>query len=227
MRIKFLFAAVCCFSSICLFAQNGQVTVNMGENQAQATVQQQQISAKLKVRAALVDKDLNVKPVPKLRLALRAISHASPELIFATNFDGMAEVDAAPGTYELTSQQPIEFQGHRYSWKVNVTLPPEGSTVDLSIDNAQASDAVTLPARKTDELTALFRQLQPSVVTVWSEFGHGTGFIIDSKGLLLTNQHVIGPSEYIAVQFNEHYKVPAILLASDAQADVAVLWVNV
>src|SRR5262245_36176928 len=56
------------------------------------------------------------------------------------------------------------------------------------------------PQRLRDELSTSFQKLQNAVVTVWSEFGHGTGFFVDDKGLVLTNQHVVGPSEYLAVQ---------------------------
>jgi hypothetical protein len=65
-----------------------------------------------------------------------------------------------------------------------------------------------------------------SVVTVWSEFGHGTGFIVDKKGLILTSQRVIGPSEIITVQFDPQHKVAATLLAADNEKDIAVLWAN-
>jgi S1-C subfamily serine protease len=82
------------------------------------------------------------------------------------------------------------------------------------------------PGRMRDELTTSFNRLKTSVVTVWSEFGHGTGFIIDKEGLILTNQHVVGPSEYIAVQFDQKRKVRAVLLAASAEKDVAVLWAN-
>src|SRR5262249_52887112 len=82
------------------------------------------------------------------------------------------------------------------------------------------------PARLRDELSSGFQRLQNTVVTVWSEFGHGTGFFVDDQGLLLTNQHVVGPSEYLAVQFDEKRKVQARLLAADPTRDVAVLWAN-
>jgi S1-C subfamily serine protease len=82
------------------------------------------------------------------------------------------------------------------------------------------------PRRATDELIVQFKRWQNSVVTVWSEFGHGTGFIVDRGGLVLTNQHVVGPSEYIAIQFDERRKLPAVLLAADPEKDVAVLWTN-
>jgi S1-C subfamily serine protease len=109
----------------------------------------------------------------------------------------------------------------------------------LELKNAGASDAVILAVihskkakgssrreRITDELTTSFQQLQKSVVTVWSEIGHGTGFIFDTDGLVMTNQHVIGPSEYVAVQFDEKHKVLARVLAMDPEKDVAVLWIN-
>lgn len=78
--------------------------------------------------------------------------------------------------------------------------------------------------RVVDEMATKFKDLQNGVVTVWSEFGHGTGFIISNDGLVLTNQHVVGPSEYIALQFNPQRKIRAVLLAADPQRDVAVLW---
>lgn len=82
-------------------------------------------------------------------------------------------------------------------------------------------------SRKGKRMTAAaFRELQASVVTVWTEFGNGTGFIIDDAGLVLTSKHVVGPSEYLAVQFDRKRKIPARLLASDPETDVAVLWIN-
>jgi S1-C subfamily serine protease len=81
--------------------------------------------------------------------------------------------------------------------------------------------------RLVDELSTKFRILKNGVFTVWSETGHGTGFAISSDGLILTNQHVVGPSEYIALQFDEKTKIPAILLAADPEKDVAVLWADI
>lgn len=78
--------------------------------------------------------------------------------------------------------------------------------------------------RVLDEMSAKFQTLRNGVLTVWSEFGHGTGFIISKDGLVLTNQHVVGPSEYIALQFDQQRKIPAVLLSADPEKDVAVLW---
>jgi S1-C subfamily serine protease len=83
------------------------------------------------------------------------------------------------------------------------------------------------PGRIRDDLTDSFKRLQTSIVTVWSEFGHGTGFIIDPVGIIVTNQHVVGPSQYIAVQFDPERRVRAVLLAANAEKDVAVLWADI
>jgi len=93
-----------------------------------------------------------------------------------------------------------------------------------STTGAGSSESKT--KRLKDELTTAFQRLQSSVVTVWSETSTGTGFIIDKDGLVLTNQHVVGPSRYLAVQFDEKRKIPATLLASNPEKDVAVLWIN-
>ncbi len=93
-------------------------------------------------------------------------------------------------------------------------------------NNIRASLLQNKPTRIRDELTSSFKQLQSTVVTVWSDFGRGTGFIFDKDGLVMTNQHVIGPAEYIAVQFDERRKIPAVLLASSAEKDIAVLWID-
>src|SRR5258708_10970475 len=77
-----------------------------------------------------------------------------------------------------------------------------------------------------NDLTEQFKRLKNAVVTVRSESGHGTGFCVDGKGLILTNQHVVGDSEYLAVQFDRTHKIVAKLIAADPQKDVALLSVN-
>ena len=106
-------------------------------------------------------------------------------------------------------------------------LPKRGVPNEILLAMIESDPFGSNLSRKGRRMTAAaFRELQASVVTVWSEFGNGTGFIIDDGGLVLTSQHVVGPSEYIAVQFDRKRKIPAKLLAADPEADVAVLWVN-
>jgi len=182
------------------------------------------------VLAQLVNKNLDLKPVPKLTFSMRPVD-ATRNRSLSTGFDGRFNGELPCGDYVLRTDQSIEFDGKKYSWDVKVSLVPgKISEVELSVDNALTENAPSSVAasngKSKDELADLFRKYEPSVVTVWSELGHGTGFFVNESGLVLTNHHVIGPSEYISVQSDSDHKVRAVLLASDPEKDVAVLWVN-
>ncbi len=205
-----------CATAILLFASLSSLAFCQGE------------PASVRIRAVLVDKDLNQKPVPRLNVNLTSLEDAGAAPASArTSFDGVAEMRVTPGRYRLSTPEGVEFQDSKYSWQMEVTVPAAGLTVELSNDNAQRTAAASEKrAQGGDDLAALFKKYENSVVTVWSEFGHGSGFVIGADGLILTNQHVIGPSRYIAVQFDEKRKVEGKLVAFDAEKDIAVLWAN-
>src|SRR5262249_2270032 len=100
----------------------------------------------------------------------------------------------------------------------------------LAMVRAGGSAAVSKPLndvkRSPDGPTEIFERLQTSVVTVWSEFGYGSGFIIERSGLILTNEHVVGASIYIAVQSDPTHKTPATIVATSREKNIAVLWAN-
>src|ERR1700674_2021086 len=97
-----------------------------------ASTRSQTERAKLRVRAVLVDKDLNQKPVPKLAFVLAPFEGPAGELINGkTGFDGNGELQLAPGKYRLTTPEPVEFQGKKYSWELDVAVLAPESTVEL------------------------------------------------------------------------------------------------
>ena len=193
-----------------------------------APLRSQVAKSSVKVRVILVDKDLNQKPVPHLTIVLAADpDQPDPRLELKTDFGGIAEFQASPGKYRLTTPQGVDFQGRHFSWEMDLQVSGESVSVDLSNDNARAADPPAVePAHKVDDLTLMFQKYQKSVVTVWSEIGSGTGFIVDSAGLVMTNQHVIGPSDLISIQFDPKRKVAAKVLAYDAERDVAILYAD-
>jgi S1-C subfamily serine protease len=194
-----------------------------------AAAEAQTVPCDLQVVAQLVNKNLDLKAIPKLKLSMRE-EMATRSVPFNTGFDGRLQAQLPCGNYVLRTDDPVEFEGKKYTWDLKVKLVSGQTTeVDLSVDNASTEKVAseTSPTgRAIDDLAVSFRKYEPSVVTVWSELGHGTGFFIDEAGLILTNQHVIGPSEYIAVQSDAGHKVRAVMLASDPEKDVAVLWAN-
>ncbi len=59
------------------------------------------------------------------------------------------------------------------------------------------------------------------------DYSVGTGFIISSNGLIVTNQHVIRGAITVLVRFQDKTQVPAQLVAAAALQDIALLKVDV
>ncbi len=75
----------------------------------------------------------------------------------------------------------------------------------------------TLPGVGAEKPNGTFEQL----VTV-----NGSGTVIDSDGLILTNEHVIQSASEIEVFFHDGQSLPGIVVAADARGDLAVLKVK-
>jgi S1-C subfamily serine protease len=54
----------------------------------------------------------------------------------------------------------------------------------------------------------------------------GSGFVLDDKGDILTNAHVVASSLDVRVSFSDHRTVAARVIGKDADTDLAVLGVN-
>src|SRR5258705_1608343 len=182
---------------------------------------------KVRVRVILVDQELSQKPVPFFIVSLK---NGAKTVEVKTSLDGIAEAQLPPGRYTVSSPKPAELGGRRFSWNTQVSLSVADHNIDLTNDNAKVEE-IAAPASSakagSNDLTEQFKRLKNTVVTVRSESGHGTGFFVDGKGLILTNQHVVGNSEYLAVQFDRTHKVTAKLIAADPKKDVALLSVSI
>ncbi len=186
---------------------------------------------KVRVRVILVDQELSQKPVPFFVVSLKSGAKAAAKAAeVKTSLEGIAEAHLPPGRYTVSSPKPAELGGRRFSWNIQVSLSGAEQSLDLTNDNAKVEETAA-PASSArpaaNDLTEQFKRLKNTVVTVRSESGHGTGFFVDGKGLILTNQHVVGNSEYLAVQFDRTHKITAKLIAADPQKDVALLSVNI
>ncbi len=54
----------------------------------------------------------------------------------------------------------------------------------------------------------------------------GSGFVVDSAGIIITNNHVIADADEITVNFSDGTKLTATLLGKDSKTDLAVLKVE-
>jgi S1-C subfamily serine protease len=179
--------------------------------------------APVAISVFLVDAELNVKAVPRHALVFTGPQGTSVRAV--TGLDGKVEVALPPGDYKLESERPLDFQRRSYKWSLAVTVKSgEKKALELSTDNAVVTELA--PAVPVSDLPSLFKEWEGSVVTVWSDLGRGTGFVVDDGGLIMTNQHVIHLGQYVAVQFDEKTKVMAVAVAEDPERDIAVLWVS-
>ncbi len=169
-----------------------------------------QTPVKVTVTVALVDKELNLKPVPKFPLTVRSSDDKAVSV--TTSFEGTAEVALAPGNYTIRSAKPLEFDGSSYSWDhAFIVEPGKTGNIELSGDNANVAEAA--PVRRVSREGELFETLRNGVVTIQGELMSGTGFIFDDKGLVLTNARVIAATNDIRVRFDRYTAVRARLLA--------------
>ena len=72
----------------------------------------------------------------------------------------------------------------------------------------------------------LLERARGSVFVVETESGHGSGFLVDAGGLIVTNDHVVRNTEYLAIAVEPRRKYPAVVVARDQLRDVAILRIH-
>ncbi len=65
-----------------------------------------------------------------------------------------------------------------------------------------------------------------STVTIRSGMGHGSGFIVDESGLIVTNSHVVGSAENVTIIFASGMEVKGRVLRANKHRDVALVKVD-
>jgi S1-C subfamily serine protease len=69
----------------------------------------------------------------------------------------------------------------------------------------------------------LVENLAPSVVTIFTEGGLGSGVVYSADGLILTNEHVVRDNTRVEVGFADGQRVQGTVKASDAVTDLALV----
>lgn len=110
-------------------------------------------------------------------------------------------------------------------WRVQAQ---DGSVSGLSPLPAAAPYQPTSDELNTAEL---YQQVTPSVVNIsvtdgGRQQGTGTGFVVDTDGHIVTNNHVVESASYIEVTFVDGTVIDATLVGRDPEADLAVIRVD-
>ncbi|MFN8590678.1 MAG: trypsin-like peptidase domain-containing protein [Thermomicrobiales bacterium] len=130
-----------------------------------------------------------------------------------------------------------------------IVVPSKLADVGLSTVLAQTPDASTSQASVPMDAQAVVRQTQPAVATVVNEqavpadaggtanqdqsqmpglqpVGIGTGFLIDTNGNIVTNEHVVRGGESFQVILQNGETRPGRLVGSDPISDLAVIKIS-
>ncbi|MEU0107388.1 trypsin-like peptidase domain-containing protein [Streptomyces sp. NPDC006251] len=78
-------------------------------------------------------------------------------------------------------------------------------------------------ARGQGDLQAVAARVLPSVVSVRTDRGQGSGFVFDDRGRILTNAHVVQGSSRVSVELQDGRRLTAEIIGDDPDHDVAVL----
>jgi S1-C subfamily serine protease len=70
------------------------------------------------------------------------------------------------------------------------------------------------------------RQATPSVVSIATGFGSGSGVIVDRDGTIITNAHVVGDSRTVRVGLQNGVVVPGVVRGLDPSVDIAVVQIG-
>ncbi len=128
----------------------------------------------------------------------------------------------------------------------SVTGLTDGSSTTVVVERAAPNGVATPIAAPTAgsgfDPAAIYARRSPGVVTIYADLGpqgqsQGSGFIVDAKGTILTNAHVVtdvaegsggpvGAAERVYVEFKDRDRVPARIVGWDLFSDVAVIRVD-
>ena len=116
-----------------------------------------------------------------------------------------------------------------------------GSTTSTVVASVPAQPAAQTVATSTTTLTQLYKDVAPGVVDITVDSGssapsfapgggqsqaEGSGFVIDTKGDIVTNEHVVDGATSIKVRFQNGKTAKATLVGTDDSTDVAVIKVS-
>lgn len=115
---------------------------------------------------------------------------------------------------------PASFNGS--TAVAGATNPPVSNAASPTTTNPSSAT----PVDPFSPVVDIVKQVQPSVVTVQTENGLGSGIIYNADGYIVTNNHVVESGNSYTVAFASGEQLPATLVGTDSTTDVAVLKVD-
>jgi S1-C subfamily serine protease len=113
------------------------------------------------------------------------------------------------GFYSSQNQQNIE--------ELSSALSEQGDKFEKQLDLVKSTK---------DDFSGIIDQSLGSVVGVRTDRSIGTGFVVNGEGYIVTNYHVVGGANQIAVLTNDQEVISAEIVGGDSFRDIALLKVD-
>jgi 2-alkenal reductase len=138
-------------------------------------------------------------------------------------------------TAETETVQPAVNTGETTTdTAVSANPPASGEPIAINPSQTGSDEQPPLPEEAVETLyaqeqafIAIYQEVNPSVVHIGVSGGEGSGFVYDQQGYIVTNNHVVAGGGEIVVAFADGSIVPAQLVGTDPDSDLAVIKVNV
>ena len=197
-----------------------------------------QESGVLRISVVLTDANGNPAPIPRAQLLISDNPTTQEPRRVRTGADGTVEIKLPPGNYTVESDLPVTLGGRSFVWTQMLDVTA-GRDTELALTAANA-DADTGSAGTTGSTGAthadgavMLNKWRGSIAEIWTPTSHATGFVIDPRGLVATNDRTVGAATDVEVEFHgaaagatARVKVPGRVIASDRTQGVTIIWIN-
>jgi serine protease DegQ len=101
--------------------------------------------------------------------------------------------------------------------------PDGGGTGAPTSETGQSTSGAAEPPGETRTIPAIVDAVEPSVVTIFTQDGLGSGVVYRADGVILTNEHVVRGARSVEVAFADGQRVDGEVLATDPIVDLALV----
>jgi len=120
------------------------------------------------------------------------------------------------------------FYPNDYQKMPKTTAVVDSTKIEEEKKKTEEIKAETLPASEITEkvqkdVSQVIEESLQKVVTIYTEASQGSGFLINEKGDILTNAHVVEGSIYVTVQDSTNHEYSETVIGYSNNTDVAVV----
>ncbi len=151
------------------------------------------------------------------------IATVFPPLNSGATDTAVPAVTPLPGTTEAATPSSA-----RSTPAPAASQPPAQLSTALPTLTPMPTSANRVTNPQEQQLVDLYARVNPSIVSILVDLGsqggaQGTGFVFDTSGHIVTNEHVVNGAASIEVDFPSGVKLTGKVLGTDPDADLAVI----